>query len=50
MSLAQWALSVEIWQWDQRELQRRLVKLEVKVARMERKEKGKGKEKEDAEE
>ena len=49
MSLAQWASSVEIWQREQRELRRRVVELEAKVARMERKEKGKGKE-EDAEE
>ena len=47
MSLAQWAASMEIWQRDQRELRRRVVKLEV---RMNRQEKGKGKEKEDAEE
>jgi len=47
MSLARWAASIEIWQRDQRELRRRVVKLE---ARMNRQEKGKGKEKEDAEE
>ena len=47
MSLAQWAASMEIWQRDQRELRWRVVKLEV---RMNRQEKGKGKEKEDAEE
>jgi len=47
MSLARWAASVEIWQRDQRELWRRVVKLEV---RMNRQEKGKRKEKEDAEE
>jgi len=41
MSLARWAVSVEIWQRDQRELWRRVVKLE---ARMNRQEKGKGKE------
>jgi len=47
MSLAWWAASIEIWQRDQRELRRRVVELE---ARMNRQEKGKGKEKEDAEE
>jgi len=47
MSLARWVASVEIWQRDQRELRWRVVELE---ARMNRQEKGKGKEKEDAEE
>ena len=47
MLLARWAASVEIWQRDQRELWWRVVELE---ARMNRQEKGKGKEKEDAEE
>jgi len=47
MLLAQWAASIEIWQQDQRELRWRVVKLE---ARMNRQEKGKGKEKEDVEE
>jgi len=47
LSLVRWAASVEIWQRDQRELWQRVVELE---ARMNRQEKGKGKEKEDAEE
>jgi len=47
MLLVWWAASMEIWQRDQRELRQRVVELEV---RMNRQEKGKGKEKEDAKE
>jgi len=49
MLLVQWAASMERWQREQRELQWRVFELE-EVVRMKRKVKGKGKEKEDAEE
>jgi len=66
MSLVWWVSSMEIWQWEQRELRWRVVKLEQgekvkelerevkrlreRVAELEKKRKGKGKEKENAEE
>jgi len=49
MSLAWWVASMERWQREQRELQERVFELEEEMARMKRKVKGKGKEKEDVE-